>query len=292
MPNTLSPFGFMPAAHVTSLGHILGRYLINPALAETIAVWDLVKSDGAGGIQKAARGDTILGVFMGWDLDNENPGSYSAQGSSSIQIPFSKVWRAGAALPTGAIPKALVHHDPFETFFVQCIQSLALADVGAFVDLYDITPDTVYGRSSQTVSGVAPGSAVSAIAVSAGGSGYTTAPTVTITGDGTGATAVAVLTAGAVSGITITKAGIGYSTATATLSGGNGTGATAGAVTLSALPAPSQFRVERIIERPMRLVDSGNNTLGYGLSAPGQYALAEVKPVKHERGGPSLAVAV
>ena len=45
-----------------------------------------------------------------------------------------------------------------------------------------------------------------------GGSGYTSAPTVTISGNGTGAAATASLTNGVVTGITITSAGSGYTT--------------------------------------------------------------------------------
>ncbi|WP_182356660.1 structural cement protein Gp24 [Komagataeibacter europaeus] len=56
--------------------------------------------------------------------------------------------------------------------------------------------------------------AVSAITVSAGGTGYTAAPTVTLTGGGgTGATATATIYGGAVTGITITNGGTGYTTA-------------------------------------------------------------------------------
>ncbi len=45
-----------------------------------------------------------------------------------------------------------------------------------------------------------------------GGSGYTSAPEVTISGNGTGATATATLTDGVVTGITIVSAGSGYTT--------------------------------------------------------------------------------
>jgi hypothetical protein len=45
-----------------------------------------------------------------------------------------------------------------------------------------------------------------------GGSGYTTAPTVTISGNGTGAAATATLTDGVVTGINVTSAGSGYTT--------------------------------------------------------------------------------
>jgi hypothetical protein len=50
-----------------------------------------------------------------------------------------------------------------------------------------------------------------------GGSGYTSAPTVSFTGDGTGATATAVVTDGAVTSVTVGSGGTGYTTATVTI---------------------------------------------------------------------------
>jgi hypothetical protein len=73
---------------------------------------------------------------------------------------------------------------------------------------------------------------VSSIAVSAGGTGYTTAPTVTIsapqTTGGRQATAVATVDAGVVTAITITDEGSGYTSATVSF-GGPGTAAAASA---------------------------------------------------------------
>lgn len=66
------------------------------------------------------------------------------------------------------------------------------------------------------------------VAISNGGTGYTTAPTVAITGTGgTGATATATVVAGVVTAVTITNAGEGYETASVAFSGGGGSGATA-----------------------------------------------------------------
>ncbi len=48
--------------------------------------------------------------------------------------------------------------------------------------------------------------------ITVGGSGYTTAPIVTITGNGTGATATATVSSGAVTAITIVNPGSGYTT--------------------------------------------------------------------------------
>lgn len=70
---------------------------------------------------------------------------------------------------------------------------------------------------------------VTAITIGDGGSGYTTAPTVTLTGGGgSGATAEATVVGGVITKITVTNNGMGYTTApTVAITGGNGTGATA-----------------------------------------------------------------
>jgi hypothetical protein len=61
--------------------------------------------------------------------------------------------------------------------------------------------------TANTISGFVIGATITS-----GGSGYTSAPTVTISGNGTGATATATLTNGVVTGITIVSAGSGYTT--------------------------------------------------------------------------------
>jgi len=71
---------------------------------------------------------------------------------------------------------------------------------------------------------------ISEIQVTNAGTGYTTAPTVTITGDGTGAIANAVIVNGRIQNIEITNRGINYTRAIVTISGGDGYGASATAV--------------------------------------------------------------
>jgi len=58
------------------------------------------------------------------------------------------------------------------------------------------------------------------IVVSTGGTGYSSAPSVVITGDGTGAAATATISGGAVNKITVTSKGSGYTTATISFTGG------------------------------------------------------------------------
>jgi len=75
---------------------------------------------------------------------------------------------------------------------------------------------------------------VSNTSITAGGSGYTAAPTVIFSGGGAWkqATGIAQISAGAVVGITITDPGRGYTSApTISFSGGGGSGATATATT-------------------------------------------------------------
>jgi len=68
---------------------------------------------------------------------------------------------------------------------------------------------------------------ITSIPVTNPGTGYTGNPTVTITGDGIGATATVKITNGKVESITVTNRGIGYTSALVTITGGNGFGATA-----------------------------------------------------------------
>ncbi|WP_256672229.1 phage tail tube protein [Pseudomonas sp. ANT_J12] len=64
--------------------------------------------------------------------------------------------------------------------------------------------------------------------IGAGGTGYTTAPTVAFTGGGgTGAAGTATVSGGAVTGVTITNPGTGYTSPPTVAFTGAGTGATA-----------------------------------------------------------------
>lgn len=71
---------------------------------------------------------------------------------------------------------------------------------------------------------------VESISIENPGRNYTVAPTVTITGDGIGATAVAKIVSGKISNITLTNKGSNYNKATVSIDGGNGTEGAASAV--------------------------------------------------------------
>jgi len=79
-------------------------------------------------------------------------------------------------------------------------------------------------RDSSTAAGI------ERIEVTAGGTSYTSAPTVAITGDGSGATATATVSGGAVTAVTVTGKGTNYRVVDITFSGGGGSDAAARAV--------------------------------------------------------------
>jgi len=74
-----------------------------------------------------------------------------------------------------------------------------------------------------------------------GGTGYTGLPTVAITGNGTGASAVAIMAGTAVASVAIVNPGRGYSAATITISGGGGTSAAATAAVAGVTIRPMSF---------------------------------------------------
>jgi hypothetical protein len=84
---------------------------------------------------------------------------------------------------------------------------------------------TAYGTNALV------GGSVTAVNVSAPGTGYTSAPTVAFSGGGgTGAAGIAIIAGGGVIGVFVTNPGIGYTSApTVAFSGGGGSGAAAAA---------------------------------------------------------------
>lgn len=74
-----------------------------------------------------------------------------------------------------------------------------------------LTPQVI--KSTATATATVSSGSVTAVTVTKGGAGYTTAPNVTFGGPGTGATAVAVITGGVVTAINVSAGGTGYTTA-------------------------------------------------------------------------------
>lgn len=157
---------------------------------------------------------------MGRPLNSKNFGDTST-GGAQLQV------SAILDISEGVEPCWVMSQKGSRTYIVA-----AEADSNRFgrVILQDTTP-TVVGQATMdvtaydgvtntqaTASANIVSNSVDSIDVDTGGSGYTTAPTVTITGDGTGATATATLTNGVVTSITVTDGGTGYTSATVALS--------------------------------------------------------------------------
>jgi len=93
----------------------------------------------------------------------------------------------------------------------------------------------VTGGTQAVLTAVLSGGAITAVAVSSGGTGYSGTPTVVITssGGGSGATFSVTVVANAITAVTVLTGGSGYKgTVTAAFSGGGGSGASAGSVTV------------------------------------------------------------
>jgi len=96
-------------------------------------------------------------------------------------------------------------------------------EAGTFIATTDIVAGDMHpGVEPQTAlaHGVLSGGGLAAAAVDDGGAGYSSAPGVAVTGDGSGATAHATIDAnGSVNAIVVDSAGTGYTTITLTLDG-------------------------------------------------------------------------
>lgn len=104
-------------------------------------------------------------------------------------------------------------------------------------------------------------SGISAIGVSNPGQGYTSSPTITITGDGTGANAAATIVNGRIQSIEVTNRGIDYTRATVTISGDNGYGATAEAIIDARTGELRTVYYDNNAQR--QIVDSNAGTIDY-----------------------------
>jgi len=98
---------------------------------------------------------------------------------------------------------------------------------------------------------------ISEIQVVNPGSGYITAPTVTINGDGSNATAEAVIVNGRIQKIIITNRGIEYTRATVTISGGDGYGAEALAVIDAKVGTLRTIYYDTLAQRQVINADAG-----------------------------------
>jgi hypothetical protein len=91
----------------------------------------------------------------------------------------------------------------------------------SYIPVQTLTSDG--GEDQWDVQAAAVDGGIHVVRVTSGASGYGSAPGVTITGDGTGATANSTISGGSVTAVTITNPGTGYTRATVTFASGSAT---------------------------------------------------------------------
>ena len=106
-----------------------------------------------------------------------------------------------------------------------------------------LTADYIPVRFTSTSSAFDHNGVVSSVTIQSSGTGYVSAPSVAILGDGAGATATATIAAGGVNSVTITNGGEGYSYALVSFSGGSGSGAIATA-SLETSDVPNPINID------------------------------------------------
>lgn len=127
--------------------------------------------------------------------------------------------------PEGTGPTIIEHDGNGQDGYIwKFLFQISPADRTKFLDLNYIPVRKLTGNPTFDVNGI-----IDAIAITSGGSGYTSAPQVTILGDGTGASASCTINAGTgvVNSINVISVGSGYSFAVVIFTEGGGTGAEA-----------------------------------------------------------------
>jgi len=142
MANLDGARGAWPVKHLT--GGLMGRvseYTIASTYNTNIFTGDFVKLVAAGGIEVAAAGNRILGVFDGVEYTDANG-----------KVQFSKYWPAST---TATNVKARVYDDPNLVFAIQQATggSVAATDVGSLADHVAGTGSTTTGYSGHEMSG-------------------------------------------------------------------------------------------------------------------------------------------
>jgi hypothetical protein len=131
MANTNAPFGFKPArnAYGAPYNGSLSTYKLNSGYGTAIYPGDAVKLLTTGYLAKAAAGDTIAGIAVGFSW-------VQASGQPNTQ----RYWPASTTTLNSADAQVQVIDDPnviFEVQFGNSTSVPATADIGALFDLYD-----------------------------------------------------------------------------------------------------------------------------------------------------------
>ena len=139
MANADTPRGFWPVKHLSGGTIRASEHTIASAYNTLVSSGDAVKLVAGGGIEVAAAGNRILGVFEGVHYTN-----------AAGEPVFSKNWPASTVATN---IKAYVFDDPNLVFGVQSAGSTVAADVGNLGDHVATAGDTSTGLSKNELNG-------------------------------------------------------------------------------------------------------------------------------------------
>ena len=133
---------------------------------------------------------------------------------------FNNAGAASTTKPTGTSTSRFTTADGYVWKFMYTVSTAKALKflTSDYMPVQTLSSDD--GTTQWSVQSAAVDGSIEIVKVVSGGSGYGSAPTVTITGDGTGATANATISSGQVTAVTITNAGSGYTKASVTFSSG------------------------------------------------------------------------
>ena len=156
----------------------------------------------------SANNNVYMCLKAGAGASTTNPDDTGVQTSGVINHSGSDgyIWKYMYTVPTADVTKFLT------TSFIP-VRRLAEAPAGG--------ADSAL-TNQWSVQGNAVDGAIYNMKITTAGTGYTSAPTITIAGDGASAAATATVSGGAITGITMTNVGTGYTHATVTVTGGSG----------------------------------------------------------------------
>lgn len=174
-------------------------------------------------------------IYSAWD-DNQvgypTNGYYVVTGSNDVYICLQQARNAQGVVttstvePTGTLTSAFTTADGYTWKY---LYSISAFDANRFlaanfmpVSYIDSATSAIEQLQKSVQDAAIPGQ-VSSIVVTNGGTGYVSAPTVTIVGDGDSATATATISGGAVVKVDVTNRGSGYNAASVKFSTGSAT---------------------------------------------------------------------
>jgi len=133
---------------------------------------------------------------------------------------------------TGVQTSGVINHSGSDGYIWKYMYTVPTSDVtkyltSSFIPVRHIKEAPAAGSDTAltnqwSVQNAAVDGAIYNMKITAAGTGYTSAPTLAIVGDGASAAATATVSGGAITGITMTNVGTGYTHATVTVTGGSG----------------------------------------------------------------------